>query len=90
MIIWYIILVPEVFHKDLSILSRFFSALSLENENIRISVQEALSNMVEVYKLDMINNNPENIKIIESILEENIDKVWYYYYYYYIVLFKLY
>ncbi|CAG8551871.1 6468_t:CDS:10 [Diversispora eburnea] len=67
--------VPEVFHKDLSILSRFFSALSLENENIRISVQEALSNMIEVYKLDMINNNPENIKIIESILEENIDKV---------------
>jgi hypothetical protein len=47
----------------------------METKNVKVSVQEALSNMVEAYQ-DIENWADEDaIRTIENILEENIDKV---------------
>ncbi|CAG8534937.1 9628_t:CDS:10 [Funneliformis mosseae] len=66
--------VPEIFRKDLSILSNFFTAITVETKNVKISVQEALSNMTEAYQNVETWANEDAIRTIESILEENIDK----------------
>ncbi|CAJ0635937.1 5501_t:CDS:10 [Entrophospora sp. SA101] len=66
--------VPELFRKDLSILQSFFAALSTESKNVKISVQEALSNMVEAFKDVETWADTDSIKMIEKILEENVEK----------------
>ncbi|RIB22041.1 proteasome stabiliser-domain-containing protein [Gigaspora rosea] len=66
--------VPDIFRKDFSILNMLFSALSADNNNIRVSVQEALSNMVEAYQNIYQWADANLINMIENILEENINK----------------
>ncbi|CAJ0835750.1 10586_t:CDS:10 [Entrophospora sp. SA101] len=60
--------------RDLSILQSFFAALSTESKNVKISVQEALSNMVEAFKDVETWADTDSIKMIEKILEENVEK----------------
>lgn len=67
--------VPEIFRKDLSVLANFFTAVTMETKNVKVSVQEALSNMVEAYQDVETWANEDVIRTIENILEENIDKV---------------
>jgi hypothetical protein len=55
--------------------ANFFTAVTIETKNVKVSVQEALSNMVEAYQDVETWANEDVIKTIESILEENIDKV---------------
>ena len=50
-------------------------AVTMETKNVRVSVQEALSNMVEAYQNIETWANEGTIKAIEIILEENINKV---------------
>ncbi|CAI2172736.1 418_t:CDS:10 [Funneliformis geosporum] len=69
-----IITVPEIFRKDLSIIANFFMAITVETKNVKISVQEALSNMTEAYQNAETWANEDEIRTIENILEENIDK----------------
>ncbi|CAB4480178.1 ARM repeat-containing protein [Rhizophagus irregularis] len=66
--------VPEIFRKDLSVLANFFTAVTMETKNVKVSVQEALSNMVEAYQDVETWANEDVIRTIENILEENIDK----------------
>ncbi|CAG8556325.1 12390_t:CDS:10, partial [Acaulospora morrowiae] len=67
--------VPELFRTDLSILSKFFSDLySINNNNIRSSIQEALSNMIEAYQILDEWASADDIKTIENILEESVSK----------------
>ncbi|KAH9265590.1 hypothetical protein BASA84_001594 [Batrachochytrium salamandrivorans] len=67
--------VPSLFQKDVAILYNFFSAVSGEKPNVRVSVLEALSNMIPAYK-DAINDESCR-KEVEAILLDNIDKVEY-------------
>ncbi|GBC07937.1 hypothetical protein RclHR1_00780017 [Rhizophagus clarus] len=66
--------VPEIFRKDLSVLANFFTAVTMETKNVKVSVQEALSNMVEAYQDIETWASEDAIRTIEGILEENIDK----------------
>ncbi|KAJ3286443.1 hypothetical protein HDU79_006472 [Rhizoclosmatium sp. JEL0117] len=64
---------PEIFVKDLSILKAFFKAVSSETRNVRVSVQEALSTMIEAYK-NICTEFPESRAEVEQILLDNIEK----------------
>jgi hypothetical protein len=50
-------------------------AVTTETKNVRVSVQEALSNMVEAYQSVETWADEGTIKAIEIVLEENINKV---------------
>ncbi|KAI9345200.1 proteasome stabiliser-domain-containing protein [Obelidium mucronatum] len=64
---------PENFVNDISILKSFFKAVSSETRNVRVSVQEALSTMIEAYR--NIAKESEDARIaVEEILLENIEK----------------
>ncbi|KAJ3137196.1 hypothetical protein HK100_000877 [Physocladia obscura] len=63
---------PELFKNDLTILKDFFKAVSRETRNVRVSVQDALSTMINAYK-DAANDEEKRV-IIEEILLENIEK----------------
>ncbi|KNC98802.1 uncharacterized protein SPPG_05780 [Spizellomyces punctatus DAOM BR117] len=60
---------PECF--DTSILFDFFKALSTEPRNVRISIQDALSNMAHAYKGLAAGQERQEL---ERLLLENIDK----------------
>ncbi|KAI8928745.1 proteasome stabiliser-domain-containing protein [Entophlyctis helioformis] len=63
---------PSLFRDDLSILVGFFSAVSTVSRNVRVSVQEALSNMIPAYK-DVIADAAKRTQI-EALLLANMDK----------------
>ncbi|TPX58808.1 hypothetical protein PhCBS80983_g02889 [Powellomyces hirtus] len=62
--------VPDLF--DTPLLYQFFSSISSENANVRVSVLDALSNMVNAYK--SVAENEEKRKEMEKILLDNIEK----------------
>ncbi|KAL1918775.1 uncharacterized protein VTP21DRAFT_2797 [Calcarisporiella thermophila] len=66
--------VPDMFRTDIPLLSNLFSSVSTETANVRVSVQEALSLMIDVYKDFTEQVSQEDISQVESILEDNIDK----------------
>ncbi|KAJ3009388.1 UNVERIFIED_CONTAM: hypothetical protein HDU68_002730, partial [Siphonaria sp. JEL0065] len=64
---------PEIFVKDINILKSFFKAVSSETRNVRVSVQEALSTMIDAYR--SIAKESEEARVeVEEILLENIEK----------------
>ncbi|KAL2912896.1 proteasome component M29 [Polyrhizophydium stewartii] len=63
---------PALFKKDMSILVDFFTAVSAEARNVRMSVQDALSNMIPAYK--EVVEDEEKRKEIEAILLAKVDK----------------
>ncbi|KAJ3206273.1 hypothetical protein HDU67_008289 [Dinochytrium kinnereticum] len=63
---------PEVVAKDLQILRQFFKAISDESRNVKVSVQDSLSAMVDAFK-DSVNN-AETREQIEEVILENIHK----------------
>ncbi|KAJ3299319.1 hypothetical protein HK104_009344 [Borealophlyctis nickersoniae] len=63
---------PELFRNDVSILFSFFKAVSTEQRNVRVSVQEALSTMIEAYK--DIGQDAEKQKEMEEVLMANLNK----------------
>ncbi|KAJ3067659.1 hypothetical protein HDU98_009138, partial [Podochytrium sp. JEL0797] len=64
---------PELFTSDLSILQSFFSAISTETRNVRVSVQESLSTMISAYK-SLLTTSPTSREAVEILLLDNIDK----------------
>ena len=62
--------------KDLSILASFFAAMSTEPPSVRASIQEALSTMVDAFKDSDKWASEKDIRTIETIIEENINKVY--------------
>ncbi|CAG8524233.1 10813_t:CDS:10, partial [Cetraspora pellucida] len=66
--------VPDIFRQDFSILNMLFLALSAKSNYLRVSVQEALSNMVEAYQNIDQWADVNTINMIENILEENVSK----------------
>ncbi|TPX38193.1 hypothetical protein SmJEL517_g00223 [Synchytrium microbalum] len=63
---------PDLFVADTSILMSFFKAVSLETRNVRVSVQDALSMMIDAYK-DIIHDDTKRSELEEIILS-NIEK----------------
>ncbi|KAJ3148226.1 hypothetical protein HDU89_004822 [Geranomyces variabilis] len=61
---------PELF--DIPLLHQFFTAVSTESHNVRVSVLDALSNMVDAYK--RVANDELKRKDLEGMLLQNIDK----------------
>ncbi|TPX72617.1 hypothetical protein CcCBS67573_g05715 [Chytriomyces confervae] len=64
---------PQLFVNDINILKSFFKAVSTESRNVRVSVQDALSTMIEAYK-NIANESDEKRVAVETILLENIEK----------------
>ncbi|KAJ8329188.1 proteasome component M29 [Batrachochytrium dendrobatidis] len=64
--------VPAPFQKDITILYNFFTAVSAEQRNVRVSVLEALFNMISAYK--EVANDQVSRNEIEAILLANVDK----------------
>ncbi|KAJ3082398.1 hypothetical protein HK102_001738 [Quaeritorhiza haematococci] len=64
---------PALFRKDVTILYSFFQAVSKEQRNVRVSVLEALSMMVEAYK--DFGRDEGKRKEIEAVLMANVEKV---------------
>ncbi|KAJ3027423.1 hypothetical protein HK097_006156, partial [Rhizophlyctis rosea] len=64
--------VPNLFTQDVSILLSFFKAVSTEERNVRVSVQEALVMMIDAYK--DIGKDAEKQKELEAVLLDNIVK----------------
>ncbi|XP_038067101.1 proteasome adapter and scaffold protein ECM29-like [Patiria miniata] len=62
--------VPLLFIKDMALLQQFFDALSTEDANIRLHVQEALALMASAYK----NLEGPNLLIMQSLIMSNIEK----------------
>ncbi|KAJ3045279.1 hypothetical protein HDV00_011151 [Rhizophlyctis rosea] len=63
----------KLFTSDVSILLSFFKAVSTEERNVRVSVQEALVTMIEAYK--DIGSDAQKQSELESVLLDNIGKV---------------
>ncbi|KAJ3113217.1 hypothetical protein HDU96_003651, partial [Phlyctochytrium bullatum] len=59
---------PEVVAKDLSVLELFFQAISKESRNVRVSVQEALSSMIDAFR-NSVKVDETRAKIEEEILK---------------------
>ncbi|XP_022097180.1 proteasome-associated protein ECM29 homolog [Acanthaster planci] len=62
--------VPQLFLKDMALLQQFFDALSTEDANIRLHVQEALALMASAYK----NLEGPNLQIMQTLIMSNIEK----------------
>ncbi|TPX39274.1 hypothetical protein SeLEV6574_g07344 [Synchytrium endobioticum] len=63
---------PELFANDMTILTSFFKALSIETRNVRISVQDALTMMIDAYK-NTVNDEMKRT-VVEEIILTNIEK----------------
>ncbi|KAJ3192246.1 hypothetical protein HK101_006845 [Irineochytrium annulatum] len=63
---------PELFSSDIAILQQFFTAVATEQRNVRVSVQESLSTMVDAYK-DIGKDDVKRAEV-EAILLDTIDK----------------
>jgi proteasome component ECM29 len=61
---------PELFENDLSLLKEFVASFSLEEKNICVSIQEALSSMMGAYKISVIKK--ESADQIIALLNEAI------------------
>ncbi|KAJ3229832.1 hypothetical protein HDU78_008811, partial [Chytriomyces hyalinus] len=57
---------PQLFVNDINILKSFFKAVSTESRNVRVSVQDALSTMIEAYK-NIANESDEKRVAVETI-----------------------
>ncbi|KAJ1537143.1 hypothetical protein HK096_003471, partial [Nowakowskiella sp. JEL0078] len=70
--------VPEIFRSDVSILYKFFAAVSTEERNVRVSVQDALSNMIDAYSDVSSGYDSEkrenSQRDILKLLLENVEK----------------
>ena len=65
--------VPELFRSDISILTSLFEAVSQESKDVRFSVMNGLSSMIDAYKPSF--KDQEKRLILEDILLHNIEKV---------------
>jgi proteasome component ECM29 len=63
---------PDLFVGDISILKNFFTAISTESKNVRVSVLDALSTMIDAFKNSDLSDDVKTQ--ILDILLENIDK----------------
>ncbi|KAI9197483.1 proteasome stabiliser-domain-containing protein [Polychytrium aggregatum] len=63
---------PELFMADATILFNLFKAVSTEQRNVRVSVQEALASMIPAYQ--NVVSDTEKKLVLEALLLENMDK----------------
>ena len=61
--------VPEVVTKDIALLQTFFDAMTKEDANNKLAVQEALSMMARAFK----NVDPANRKLLEALIMQNVE-----------------
>ena len=61
---------PQLVNKDITILQTFFEAMSTEDKETQMSVQEALSMMAPAFK----KMDSKNLKMIEALVATYIEK----------------
>lgn len=70
-----VIIVPDIFRKDLSITEGFFDQLSSQPPNVKTYIQEALCTLLDAFLPLKDWANETEVKRILTIIEDNMAKV---------------